>query len=499
MISFNNIPTDVRVPGVYVEVDNSRALQGLLANPHKALLLGQKLSSGTKAVETLYAITQDNMADGFFGAGSPLARMCNTFKYNNPNTELYAIAVSVDTGGVKASATLQTSIALSVNTFSCVGTGNLYLMINGDELIIPLTSGWSTTDVNSQIVSTINSISTLPVTASTNATSAINLIAKYSASIGNDLDVRYNYYTWQSLPCGMADSIKITGFAGGVGTPDIDTVWSLIDNEQFHYIIMPYSDATSLASVENELEDRYGPQIDKQGHGFCAYKGSTSGCTTIGNARNSAFMSIMGYYNAPQDPCEWAAALAAKASYNLNSDPARPLHGLEMRGILPPAIADRFTQTERNALLYDGIATFMVSSDGKVMIERCITTYQKNSFGISDYSYLDVETMATLSEIRYQFKVRMYNRFIAPRFKLADNNFQVQAGTYVATPNVVKQEIVALFVELNRVGLVDNIDDFVDNLVVERDLTDRSRINALLPAQLVGQFRLLAGKLQFIL
>ena len=38
MISFNNIPDTIRTPGAYVEIDNSRALKGLIQNPHKVLI-----------------------------------------------------------------------------------------------------------------------------------------------------------------------------------------------------------------------------------------------------------------------------------------------------------------------------------------------------------------------------------------------------------------------------------------------------------------------------
>jgi phage tail sheath gpL-like len=48
-------------------------------------------------------------------------------------------------------------------------------------------------------------------------------------------------------------------------------------------------------------------------------------------------------------------------------------------------------------------------------------------------------------------------------------------------------------------GLIENLTDFIDNLIVERDLTDRSRINVLLPPDLVNQFIVLAGQIQFIL
>ena len=502
-ISFNNISDDQRTPGAYVEIDNSRALKGLYANPHKALLIGQMLSAGTRTHEELIAITRDGLADGYFGLGSPLARMINIFKKNNPNTELWACAVSISTGaGAKASACVQFSTAVSANGGSCGGAGTVYMMINGVAMDLALTSTWSIQDINSYAVTKINALSTLPVSASNGGSAISNtmvLIAKYSGTIGNYLDVRVNYYDHQSLPAAMSgDSITITNFAGGSGEPDIDPVWSLIDDEQFHYIGMPYSEAADLSSVEDELDDRFGPMIDQQGHCFTAYKATAANLTTKGNSRNSPYVTIMGYYNAPQDTCEWAGALTAKAAHYLNQDPARPLHGIELKGILPPPISDRFTRAERNTLLYDGIATY-TTNVGKVYVERCITTYQTNAAGVIDPSYLDVQTLATLSEIRYQYKTRMYNRFISPRFKLADNTFPVQPGSYVATPSLIRGEIIALFSELQSVGLIENLEDFIENLIVERNSTDRNRVDVLLAPTLIGQFRMLATKIEFLL
>jgi phage tail sheath gpL-like len=62
--------------------------------------------------------------------------------------------------------------------------------------------------------------------------------------------------------------------------------------------------------------------------------------------------------------------------------------------VLAPDLADRFELTERNNLLYSGISTYTVGDDGTVMIENLITTYQKNSYGDEDDSYLQVETLS---------------------------------------------------------------------------------------------------------
>jgi len=64
---------------------------------------------------------------------------------------------------------------------------------------------------------------------------------------------------------------------------------------------------------------------------------------------------------------------------------------------------------------------------------------------------------------------------------------------------MIKQETIALFTLLRDKGYIENLDDFIENLVVERDVTDRNRVNVLLPPDLINQFRVLAGLVQFIL
>jgi phage tail sheath gpL-like len=337
------------------------------------------------------------------------------------------------------------------------------------------------------------------VIASTNVGSQLELTAVQAGETGNYIDFRHNYYAGQSFPVAFIDAPSLIVMASGAVNPDLGDAWAVIENERFNYIIQPYIDSENLTEIADQLEARFGPMIDLQGHGFTAMRGTAAECGTLGNSHNCAQNTIMGCDDSPTDPAEWAVALGAVAAWNLNNDPARPLQFLKLKGVLPPPSTERFTREERNNLLYDGIATSVTDSGGSQLIERCITTYQSNALGLSDPSYLDIQTLATLGEIRDQFLIRMTNRFISQRFKLADDGYPVQPGSKVATPSVVKQECISLFTLLRDVGLVENLDDFIDNIVVERDPADVNRINCLLPPNLVNQFRVLAGLIQFIL
>ena len=67
-------------------------------------------------------------------------------------------------------------------------------------------------------------------------------------------------------------------------------------------------------------------------------------------------------------PWQWAASLAGVACFYLTNDPARQLRTLALPGIVGPEGPDRFTPSEQDLLLRDGISTFDVGPDGTVTL-----------------------------------------------------------------------------------------------------------------------------------
>ena len=146
-------------------------------------------------------------------------------------------------------------------------------------------------------------------------------------------------------------------------------------------------------------------------------------------------------------------------------------------------------------MLFDGIATFKVDAGGGVMIERVITTYETNAGGVDDPSYLDLNTLKTLAFLRFSVRSRILTRY--PRHKLADDGTRFGAGQAIVTPKLIRAELIALFRQWEDAGLAENIDQFKADLLVERDAGDVNRLNALIPPDIINQFRVFAGKVQF--
>jgi len=110
-------------------------------------------------------------------------------------------------------------------------------------------------------------------------------------------------------------------------------------------------------------------------------------------------------------------------------------------------------------------------------------------------SFLDLETPLTLFYLRATLRARIAQKF--PRHKLAADGTRYGAGQAIVTPSTIRAELLALAREWEELGLVEGLDQYKADLIVERDATDPNRINALVPPNIVNQFRAFAAAIQF--
>ena len=488
-VSFNNIPANIRVPLFYAEVDNSQA--GYFSQELRTLLIGQMLSTGTATADEPVLVSSTDQAKTLFGIGSMLARMHEVARLNNPVGEIWCIPVADPDAGVQADGTLTFT-----GPSTAAGTLNIY--IGADRVQVGVASGDTATAIATAVAAAINADTTLPVTAAA-ALGVVTLTARHKGLLGNDIKVQLNYRGLaggESTPAGVA--CAIVALADGAGTPDLDDALSAMGDEEYDFIIQPYSDSTSLDAFKTLMNDSsgrwaYNRQI--YGHVYTAMRGTFSALQTAGALRNDQHMTIAGLEaNVPNTSWEYAAAYGSRNAVFIAADPARPTQTGELVGILPPPPSSRFLLTERETLLNNGIATSFTSG-GAVRIERAITTYQENTFGQSDPSYLDSETLHQLANIIRRLRYRITQKY--PRHKLADDGTRYGAGQAIVTPKVIRGELLAEYAQLELAGQVENSAAFAANLIVERDADNPNRLNVLLPPDLVNQLRVFAVLAQF--
>ncbi|HEY4254584.1 MAG TPA: phage tail sheath subtilisin-like domain-containing protein [Roseomonas sp.] len=485
-ISFDQIPASIRVPGSYIEISNTRALRGLTTWPARVLLLGQRLAAGTAAPLVPQRIVDADQARRAFGRGSALAQAFEAWFRANPPTEIWGLGLA-DPEGAAATTTLTL-------TGPATAAGAIALLIGGRRVEVAVSAGQAATAVATALQAAVMAEPDLAVTADA-AGAVVTLTARHKGEIGNAIPVRHSFHAGEALPAGIGLAIA----AGTPGTlnPDIADALDAVAEMWFTDIVHPWTDATNLAALEAKLAVNAGPSVMRDGHGWTALDGTHAALTAAGAARNSQFSTILGIRGAVNPPWEWAATLAAACIPALAIDPARPVQTLALPGLVAPAIADRFVAAERELLLRNGISTVTVNDAGQVFVERVITTYQTSASGAADASFLDVETMKTLAFLRYDLRSLIALRF--PRFKLADDGTDFARGQAVVTPGTIRAEIVARFKQWEANGLVEGVDQFKAELIVQRSASDPNRVDALLPPDLVNQFRVFAAQIQFIL
>ena len=600
-ISFDAIPSTLRVPVCSVEFSSTRAQQGSALLAYKGLLIGQKTAGGTAAANTVHRVTSADDVLTLAGRGSMLHRMAIAWFANNELTACY-IGVLDDAGAaVRATGTItpvgtatadgtidlyvggqhvQTAVAsgdiasaIAANiaiaigkhasgtvTMSsatagddvtvagiefvastgavtpgeakyCYDTGDsqaatsLAAQINGHATTGPLVYAaavgavvtiWAiacgvagnaivlTTDdavhaavSGSGTLAGATAANDLPLHAASVVGAAVTLHACNKGLTGNDIDVRASYQSGETLPAGI--TLTIVPMASGATNPTLTSLIAALGDSWYNVVANPYTDATSLTAIEGDLASRWGPMRMIDGVAFASAAGSYATLAALGDTRNSKHSAIITQpgENPLTPPCEFAAAVAAVIAYYGNIDPARPFTTLPLAGVLAPAEADLFTWQERDLLLHDGIATTRVEAGGIVQLERPITTYQTSAAGADDTAYLDVTTLLSLMYIRYSWRARVLTKF--PRHKLADDGTRFGAGQAVVTPKVMAAEALAWFRDLEELGIVEDFDSFKAALVIERNVTDRNRLDMLLPPDLVNSLLVAATKVEFLL
>ena len=484
-ISFDAIPEKLRLP--YTAIEFNSRLAGNANIDFKLLVIGQRLSTGTIPAGQPIRANSEEQLEKYFGRGSMLAEMGKAQIEADPFMEKWFVALDDATGGNKAAG------AITITGPATRG-GTIFLYVGGYRLLVGVDTGDTAEEIAAAIVSVIAADTTLPVTAAIDGSDTTKVIptCKWKGETGNDIDLRINFYD-EELPDGVG--VTFTAMTGGTGNPDITEVFTSIGDEWYNWITMPYSDVANMVVLETELDSRYGPMRAIGGRAFTAYKGTHSATGTYGSNRNGAHITCMGTNSSPTPPYLWAAVNSVVGGASLQIDPARQLKTLALPGIKPPAKVDRWDGTERNQLLFDGIATYTVDRGGVVRIERQISMYQVNASGFADDSYLNINTAETLERIRFDERAMVAQKF--PRHKLADDDYDIPEGQDVVTPLSMIDEYLAIYKVFMGRGWVQDYEGYKATIHAEIHDSDPDRLDMYNSPKLINNLRVTAVHSEF--
>lgn len=486
-VSFNTIPSGIRVPLFYAEIDNSAAATP--TSQTASLLIGQMGEGKAEAGKPVYVSTAA-MAKELFGRGSMIARMVEAYRSVDSFGQLVVIPVADSTG------------TAATGKITCTGTaaeaGTISLYVGSDRVQVPVTNKMTAEAAAKAIADAITLNKDLPITAQA-ASGVVTVTAKNKGTVGNGIQLAVNLrgaINGETTVTGLG--VEVTQMAKGATDPDLTEAMKAMGDESYDFIGCPYADADTLDKLAEKMNDtsgRWSPFQMIFGHVYTAKRGDVNALVAFGKTRNNQHESVIGIEpSLPTHSAEVLAAYLGRTAVFISADPARPTQTGVLTGVMASPEGSRFVQTERQTLLENGIATLYTVS-GTVMIERAITTYQKNAFGDADASYLDSETLHTSAYVIRQMKSIITTKYA--RHKLASDGTRFGAGQAIVTPSVIRGELIALYRRLELEGIVENADLFKKYLIVERNASNPNRLDVLFPPDYVNQLRIFAVLNQF--
>lgn len=466
-IQFDAIPVTIRKPGKYFEFTTRLAVRTLPGNPQSLLIIAQQ--TGTEPCEPRRIFDADT-AGLLFGFGSQVHSMVLAAMHANPYLDLTVLPLVDPTDGLAA-------IGVVTPSGEAQSSGVVSITIAGETISIALTKDNTPSDCAVTLAQAINLVETLPVIASVTESGVLTLTAKNKGTCGNAITV----FVQSSVP-GM--KCTLTPMAGGEGEPDFQAALAKVFSGDYTIYCVGTTQLDHLKALRDHLESMGAPLEQRGAIGVYASTGTLESAITLATSINSGRLTGAVLSGTPSLSCELAASYAAMIASE--EDPARPLNGLILKGIVPSPISQRLSRTQQEAALRGGVTPLEVAAGEVVSIVRAISTYTKNSEGAPDSALLDITTIRTLDYVRKAIRERMSLRF--PREKLSTR-----------TLPKVRSEVLDVLRKMEELEILEEVANNAEGVIVERDIEDPNRLNARIPANVVNGLHIFAGRIDLLL
>ncbi|MDR3174455.1 MAG: phage tail sheath protein [Treponema sp.] len=483
-IPFTQIPAALLVPGQYQEVDPS--LAGSTGEIKKVLIIACKSDAGTAPAGKPVRVLSELKAAALFGYGSPAAILAKIFLELNKSEECWVLPAAAP-GAATAWRKTFTVTAVSAQQ------GAVAITVNGVKIdAAAIAAGASAEEAAAAIVARINSEVWLPVEAEAGEGGVFTVVSVAAGTGGN-----HNTVTIGSEAAGL--TVTEGAVSAGTQTAAVKPLFAALGNTRYHYFIYDFSDTANIAALGEELVSRYGALRQIGGRAFVALSGELGGVSEAGTALaradvvNNPHIVLVPRLSSPQLPGEWAARWCAAACRILANDPAANTCDLAVPGLAGGEI-DADT---RQVMLAAGIATYRLDASGNVLIERLVTSYTENTDGGRDTSYLDIQVPETVDAVRTYINAEARQRY--KTWKLASTEENFGSGAKVMTAGIFRSFLCELYqaVFIKEKRWCQDFDAYKSSLIVEVKKGSKTWLEYLHQPNLIGQFYIGAGLLQF--
>lgn len=479
-LNFREIPEGIRKPGAYMEFNTAAANRLLPSNDQKILLIAQKHPDAQQPVLQVFDVYSADQVGISCGFGSLAHRMAKAGIKTFPYASVQMILLDDSDWSTAATATVE--LEFSGDTTAALTSGKLIFEIGGDTYNIAIAQDDVAATILEKLESAINDDNDSPMTASYVSGSTLTLTMETAGLVAETLLL--------SASCNVSNitiTVPSRPDIDGLTHPDADDMQTVLDAvfvAGHQILVVPYIQDDILVAVRDHC-DLVANGIEQRD--CVAIYGSNDDALTTAKTRmeNLNPKRVVGGYLRGQS--NWAAEIAAATAFDLasESDPARPLNGLPLLGIKAPPVSSWLSRAEQEDLLHNGVTPFEVGAGQRVLIVRMISGYTVNDIGVPDPSLLDITTIRSLDYVRKACRERVLLRFPRPK-NSANRKRAIRSELY----NVLKQ--------LEVLEIVQDVDKYKDFLIVEDHPSDRTRVNARIPANIVRGLHVFAGQIDLL-
>ncbi len=478
----NNI-SETKRPGSYTKFNYYAGPNGLPANIQKVLLIGDKSSAGSLAVNKPTAVSSEQEAISLAGAGSVLMQMYKAAKKAWKYAQITLLRHAEVTGSAATWAFTFAGTATKPGKVSVICNGVEYAVgVKTDNLDTVAVDPDDCGKVAVNLAEVINNTPDAPFTAvatteevtdqtthetSNVATGEVVLTAKckgaYVSAVAGGLNVSVS---------SEADGITVGSVTTtpGVGTVNLQTALAAAFPERYHIIVSPVNDASNLGYLREHLDSAAAPLEQRGQRAICAMVSATaSSAASVAIAKNYERLHIAAVKN-KINATVWEIAAGLGAIFASNSKPNIPMNGVAIPGLAIPDVEDKWSGDEQDMLLNGGVIP-LVEEDSMLCIVRAVTTRTKNS-GAEWNKLNDTGVIASLDYFRdcilamhkSKYKNKVVHAFLA---------------------DALNEDNKAVASDLEDEQILRYIDDYADQFITQESKNVPGRMLCQIPAPVV--------------
>jgi len=462
-VTFEQIPTGIKVPGTYTEFDTSSGVKSIPGNPRTIVMIAQKTTADSVFPQnTIVRVFDEDQAETQAGPGSIAHLTARSIFRSVRETSLFAVYQNDDGGATDAAGTITISGTFTANI-------NLLVWIGGTRLEFNVDSTDTFTSLAALINTKINAESSLPVTSSVIA-GVVTVTAKNGGTLGNAIPISFEIVVNAGL------TVAVVQLTGGATDPSLQPGLDAIFPTFLRHVYCTYNDSANLLLLKTHLKDSASPVEKKRRLGWTGIGYQTVGAlNALANTINEERIEIayLRYSKTTQQGHSLAYEIGGAniAQYASQQNPALPRNGLPLNNIIPPSLDEQLSFTEQQSLLENGVAPLGVEPGEGVVIVRTVST-KTTINGVENFTLLDMQTQDTLDNVASVAEALFKDQF--QRVGITDTLFKaIRSGVL---------ERLFLLQDLLRLR---NVEENKDRIIVEEDALNTGQVNLVIPAEVV--------------